>query len=199
MVRHAATAWLAALSLLFEAAAKAQPANTATQPIPDVVTRSNDVSTITCGGLGLVGALVSVGRRGPNRIKLEFDGGGEDCGEVDYVSPEGVSAENADTRVEIRGGSCPAFDAAAHKLKPSRQRARRLRGSSQMPVSVRAGPLTITDPAGYFELENAKGRAAAVRWVRQTLGAARPCWDVSDNDGARRLLRRLYEEIEVKG
>jgi hypothetical protein len=76
----------------------------------------------------------------------------------------------------------------------------RLRGSrNRLSPAVEVGPFSITDRAGYFELQSPSGRRAAARWVRQMLAAVRPCWkwDAVDDD-APRFVHRLYAEIAVK-
>ena len=67
-----------------------------------------------------------------------------------------------------------------------------------MPVSVRAGVFTITDQAGYFELQSSGGRRAAERWIRQTLATVRPCWDTSNDYDSPHLVDRLYADLAMK-
>jgi hypothetical protein len=129
---------------------------------------------------------------------LELDGGGS-CGadtlpNEGYTPPSGLRITRP-SGLEIRRGSCPVFGPEADTLQPSMKRERRLRGPHLMPVSVRAGPFTITDEAGYFELQSPKGRRAAARWVRQTLAAVRQCWDIADDSS--HLVARLYADLAV--
>ena len=189
MVRHAWVACTTALLLFGGLAAQGQSTNAAPNSTSDA---ARDTSVAECAGLGSIGMEISVGYSRPKAIKLKILGGST-CG--DYTRPSDIWASTDETQVEIRGDSCPAFVTQARKLRPSRPREMRWYGHGPMPA-VQVGPFRITDWAGYFELRNPKGRRAAARWVRLTLAAVRPCWEVADDKGgARLLLHRPYEDV----
>ena len=183
MVRDAMMALGASISLFVGAAASAQT------PTAGHPTRPDDIGEVLCAGEGLIGAEIDVGPPGPESIELGLDGGGT-CG--GFTSPSRLRASSPDSQARVV--NCPAFEAQADKLRPSRQRRMRWQGAGSVPA-VQVGPFTVTDWAGYFELQSPQGRRGAERWARQTLAAVRPCWDTSDDLDARHLVDRLYAKI----
>jgi hypothetical protein len=190
MVRHSLTALLVALCPF------AEPPASAHTSAADEVTLPRNVDEVLCAGEGLVGADIAVGPPGPERIELSLESG-DTCGKG-YTSPSGLSAFTTidASHIEVRD-RCLAFRRQAAKLRPSAERQVRLQGDGQMP-SVQVGLFSLTNWAGYFELETPKGRNAAEQWVRQTLAAVRPCWDLSNDDDAPRLVDRLYADLALK-
>ena len=161
-------------------------------------------SSFECAGIGLVAVQVSVGGRRPRGAVLNVDGGscgGQDVeGPPDGLSvvsyaPSGNGTEHEGTRVD----DCPQFRPQALEVEASHQRGLPVTRRGPQPA-VRVGLLTITDRAGYFDLRQSEGRHQAVKWLRETLVAVRPCWEkAADNDlGDLKSLNPFYLALGLR-
>ena len=90
---------------------------------------------------------------------------------------------------------CPSFEAQIDALWSKKAIHLRL---DDLPSEVEIGPFAVSDTDDLFDLDSSSGRRGADRWIRETLGAVRSCWNTVRADTSYSVVDDLYQRLSIK-
>lgn len=147
-----------------------------------------------CVSIAVPHGTITVGR-GERRIEIRLIGGsceppGSGISALWAIYP---AADNSPLDV-VSSRDCPSYQAKIDELWSAKPRHVRSRSA---PAKVQVGPYAIVDTDDLFELKSSRGKRAAQIWLRETLMAARPCWNTIRDDQTRNVVDDLYKRLSI--
>jgi hypothetical protein len=185
---------MVALPSFAAAHALVQPTNPPASPSPIKAQPGGEQDKEICLPDRAKRVIITVGR-GRRRIEMSLGGGVYDdgrCGGNEIIDLFASPRMNLGLADVVEARSCPAYRRQLVKLPSERWRHPRPVATF---AAISVGPFVIADRSHLFNLASQNDRRAAVRWLRQTLAAVKPCWNNFREDRKRRVVGRLYAAL----
>ncbi|MCW2362763.1 MULTISPECIES: hypothetical protein [Sphingobium] len=143
-----------------------------------------------CVSILVIEETLTVGR-GPDQLKITMGRGACEPKEPGVSSLHVSSAIAEEGSDAVIGEFCPVFLTKIEQLWAGRAQHQ----NGGMNKHVQTGPFRISGQSDLFSLHSSAGRREAIRWLKETLNAVRPCWNNFRDDRSLGAAVRLYDKL----